>query len=123
MMGFVAPDALSSGPSVSYLSTSYSARQNSIQRRGRAGRCNDGVCFHLVSKDTFDNPSEDRTKMAKQKSSSLSGLGHDEILDVVVCVIAAAKGMQPGWFDVTKCLTRCALDGLWKSQERCFAHF
>jgi ATP-dependent RNA helicase DHX36 len=38
----------------SSLLPTFVAQANAMQRRGRAGRCRPGVCFHLYSKPQFD---------------------------------------------------------------------
>lgn len=37
------------------LKVDFTARMNIIQRKGRAGRLSEGVCYHLYSEETFDN--------------------------------------------------------------------
>ncbi|RWS15277.1 putative ATP-dependent RNA helicase YTHDC2-like protein [Dinothrombium tinctorium] len=40
---------------VSMLKSTWVSQANAIQRRGRAGRCRNGICYHLFSKYRFNN--------------------------------------------------------------------
>ncbi|XP_061428277.1 3'-5' RNA helicase YTHDC2-like [Lethenteron reissneri] len=51
-------DALTS---VTMLKTVWISQASSLQRRGRAGRCRPGICFHLFSKVRFQNMLEFQT--------------------------------------------------------------
>jgi len=44
----------------SILQSKWISQSSAIQRRGRAGRCQNGVCFHLFSKSRFENMEKHR---------------------------------------------------------------
>ena len=64
---------------LSHLSTSFISQANAKQRRGRAGRVQNGLCFHLVSRGQF-------AKMAGEQTPEMLRLSlQDLVLRVKIC--------------------------------------
>ena len=64
---------------LSRLIAAFVSQANAVQRRGRAGRVQNGLCFHLFSRQRFD-------KMAKEQTPEMLRLSlQDLVLRVKIC--------------------------------------
>ncbi|PAV88496.1 hypothetical protein WR25_23121 [Diploscapter pachys] len=76
---------------ISQLKTTWIAKSNAEQRAGRAGRCSEGYCFRLYSRDDYDTLAECQT--AEMRRSAI----HDVCLN--------AKMFAPGTMTVKEFLS------------------
>ncbi|KAK3052761.1 hypothetical protein LTR09_006244 [Extremus antarcticus] len=80
---------------MSRLTQSFVARANAKQRRGRAGRVQEGICFHLFTRYRFEN------LMAEQQSPEMLRLSlQDLVMRVKICRLgnieeALAEALDP----------------------------